>query len=124
MRVYLPEIRPSEALSGRRFRLDRREFGIVGRPCGAFNRAGEAVALELRRALLVAQSPKLLLDLSVSGPGHRRVGLGLDPGRTLVIESCDVATGLGLVPLQPAVMPSYVQIQCIAVALQDVLGQA
>ena len=41
--------------------------------------------------------------------------------RPLVIEVHDVATGLRVVPLQPAVMPPDVQAQHVAVALQGVL---
>ena len=47
----------------------------------------------------------------------------MDPGRTLVIEGHDVATGLGVEPLQLAVMPPDVQVQHVAAALKGVASK-
>ena len=81
----------------------------------------------LRRSLLAAQSPQLLLEFAVAGLDPQpSLALVVSTGTfvirtdTLVIEGHDVATGLGVEPLQTSVMPPDVQAQHVAVTLKDV----
>ena len=118
---------------------ERRRASVFGRPSGIPGTAGigfaaaygpvkrvVGVGFGLRRALLAAQPPQLLLQLSVSSLGTLCTSLMrsiigtrpliidarfcLDPGHTLIIEGRDVATGLRVVPLQAAVMPPDVEV--------------
>ena len=54
------------ALPRREFQRERHEIGVFGQIGGFPCREGPDVGFGLRRPLLAAQSPQLLLELSVS----------------------------------------------------------